>query len=876
MVKKFKSANFVASILLGWLVLALLTFATPAMPTIDRTNTRQLLQEGTLQYQQGAFAAARDIWLESATLSARQGDLLGQALALNNIAAASQNLGKWQESSESLERSLALLDNDDLANEPGYWSIIAKIQNTQGNWLLHSGRTELALESWQSAEQNYQQANDRSGIITAQLNQAKALQQLGANVRAIKLLNRLENTIQQQPTLQATSLRYLGLGLKKLGKLDRATKKLEQSIDRADSLQTANLARLELGNIYRQQSDRAGAIGREDLAQNYLDLALSNYATAARSNSLTLQARLNQLSLLVARGMNADAEALTAAIELPLNSEPSRQQVLALLSYARSLTCLYIADPQGIVCPAQKGKRTSTESNTTAVTEIIQKAIAQAQKIEDPLTEALALGQLATISELKADYSQAQQLDNQALLLLEGRSAPEIAYRLEWQLGRILRQQGRLTAATVAYQEAIASLEKVRQNIAFVDPQAQFSFRDLVEPVYRQYADLILTTTGDRSLSQENLREAVRAIDALQLAELENFLGCDLSQLIKLDETTVDPTAAQIYPLILEDRLITIVEIANRPLIYREVKIPRSQVEATVTSLQANLSQPAKTPEVLAQGQQLYQWAIEPLETVLSDNPQIETLVFLPDSLLRNIPFAALYDGERYLLERDYNFAISPRLELFSPSPSSEPLKVLTGGVEIAQTIEGINFPPIAQVELELDRIAAEVETNSPLLNDAFTPAKIEQELERGGFSAIHWKTHGVFSSDPESTFLVAFQDSIKANDLQTLVQTASQAGREPLELLVLSACETAKGDRFAILGLAGLTVRTGARTALSSYWRANDRATTLLMTYFYRQLEAGATKAEALKQAQLYLIREEGYFAPHYWGTYVLVGNWL
>ena len=194
----------------------------------------------------------------------------------------------------------------------------------------------------------------------------------------------------------------------------------------------------------------------------------------------------------------------------------------------------------------------------------------------------------------------------------------------------------------------------------------------------------------------------------------------------------------------------------------------------------------------------------------------------------------------------------------------------------MAQTIEGINFPPILQVEEELTQIAMEVKTNDPLINDAFTEANIKQELANGGFSAIHWKTHGVFSSDPAETFLVAYQDSIKANDLQSLIQTASQDGSEPLELLVLSACETAKGDSRAILGLAGLTVKTGARTALSSYWRANDRATTLLMTYFYQQLEAGMTKAEALRQAQIYLLQEEGYFAPHYWGTYVLVGNWL
>ena len=813
---KLKSTGYLGLFLAAWLICSLPTIvskvvASPATITQGSNLPRQLLQSGALLYQQGSFVAAKDIWSKSASLSARQGDILGQALALNNIAAADQNLGEWSRSSESISASLALLaEGDNLTSEAGYWSVIAKIQNTQGNWQLHAGQIELALASWQAAAQNYRSVDDRPGVIKAQLNQAKALQLLGSNVRAVKLLNQIDRDIQQQPQLQATNLRYLGIGLKKLGKLEQAVETLRQSIEVADDFQTANLARLELGNIYRLQSDRARTIGRQNLAQEYFDLAITAYETVAQLDSLALRAQLNQLSLFVERGMSEAAETLLTKIDLPTDREPSRQNVYILLNYARSLTCLRSPDPQGILCRRENGGTPKTSQNVAEVVKIIKQALAIAQEIQDPLAEAQALGQLATIFELNNDYSQAQAIDRQALLLLEGKSAPEIAYRLEWQLGRILGLQQQLTAATAAYQEAIASLEKVRRNIVFIDPQAQFSFRDRVEPVYRQYADLVLTPAGDRPLTQVNLREAVRAIDALQLAELENFLGCDLSQLIKLDETTVDPAAAQIYPLVLDDRLITIVEIADRPLLYRQVKVERAQVEATVVGFQTNLSQPGRTPEALAQGQQLYDWLIEPLESVLTDNSQIETLVLLPDSLLRNIPFAALYDGEEYLIEKGYGFAISPRLELFSPEPSNESLKVLTGGVEIAQTIEGINFPPIAQVEQELTQIAAEVETNTPLLNDAFTAARIEQELDRGDFSAIHWKTHGVFSSDPESTFLVAYQDSIKANDLQSLVQTASQDGRKPLELLVLSACETAKGDRFAILGLAGLTVRNG------------------------------------------------------------------
>ena len=846
----------------------------PGLTVESLSLSRQLLQEGTLLYQQGSFAAAQDIWRESAALSTQKGDILGRALALNNIALAYQQLGAWQESGRTIAEGLMLLKSPELINRSGYWSILAKVKNTQGNWQLQSGQTEIALASWQEAAQYYDRTEDKLGKIKAQINQSKALQALGANVRAVKILERANNSLEDRSDFKAVGLRYLGIGFRNLGKLEQSEQALNRSIELAATPQDANLARLELGNTYRQQSDRVRTINKPILAREYFERAIELYETLAQSDRLYLRARLNQLSLLVMAGQSVRAESLLANFDFPNNLEASRSNIYALLNYAHSLTCLRSPQAVNVIC---QGESTPTStSNYEEIVSSIQRAIAQAEEIQDSLARAQALSQLAEVYELQEDYKTAKTHNQTALLLLESKSAPEVAYRLQWQLGRILRRQQQPRAAKAAYQEAIISLERVRDDIIFIDPQAQFSFRDRVEPVYREYADLVLTRTNNQPLSQQNLRQAIEAIDSLQLAELENFLRCDLSQLIRLDETTVDTAAAQIYPIVLDDRLITIIEIPNQPLQYREISVERSQIETAVNNLLDNLTQPARTPEVLEQGQQLYQWLITPLESILEDRPQIETLVLLPDSLLRNVPFGVLYDGEEYLLEKGYAFAVSPRLELFAPSPATEPLKVLTGGVELAQTIEGISFPPIAQVEQELNRIATEVETNQPLLNNAFTSANIERELNNQQYSAIHWKTHGVFSSDPASTFLVAYQDSIKANDLQSLVQTASRDGQQPIELLVLSACETAKGDDRAILGLAGLTVRTGARTALSSYWRADDRANTLLMTYFYRQLSMGTTKAEALRQAQLYLIREEGYFAPHYWGTYVLVGNWL
>lgn len=855
-------------------------YVTPQKSLTDNTNqARQLLTKGIELYQQESYVSARDAWLKSSLLYEKQNDILGTALALNNLALAYQQLGEWQQSETTVVKSLNLLQSqDDIDKQPGYWEILGKNYNTWGNWQWQTGEIEKALDTWGKAAQYYTRADYSLGVVKAQINQAKALQNLGFTVRAVNLLTKLNFNLQQESNseVQATGLRYLGTGYRNLGRLTESVEVLKQSVEVATTSGGAALAWLELGNTYRQQGDRFLLTGKQMKAREYFSLAMQAYQQGQTSDSLLLRSQLNQLSLLMEGGEYSQAKAQVSQISLPEDMEANRSNIYLLLNYARSLTCLRSSIADVPLCNYQTSEAVSdldlSDSNESI--QLVNRAIAFARSIQDTIAEAQALYQLAQIYELNGDLNTAKELNQQGLMLLEGKSAPDIAYLLQWQRGRILKQQQEYTSATIVYSQAIASVEEVRENILAIDPIVQFSFRDRIEPVYRQYVDLLLS---DNSPSQENLRQAIKTVDALQLAELENFLGCQISPLIRLDETTIDAKAAQIYPIVLSDRLVVIIEIPGKPLVYQQTPIPSSQVIQTADALQNNLSQPGKTPEVLQQAQQLYQWLIEPHQSLLESNPQIETLVFVPDSLLRNIPLGILYDGEQYLIEKDYALVVTPQLELFAPGASVRPLRVLTGGVEISQTIEGIEFPAIAQVQQELNQISTEITTNDPLINEAFTQSNIREQLEKSDFSAIHWKTHGIFSSDPRETFIVAYQDSIKANELQSLVQTASQDGQKPLELLVLSACETAKGDNRAILGLAGLTVKTGARTALSTFWRADDRATTLLMTEFYQQLDKpGITKAEALKQAQLSLLKQEGYVAPYYWGTYVLIGNWL
>jgi CHAT domain-containing protein len=95
--------------------------------------------------------------------------------------------------------------------------------------------------------------------------------------------------------------------------------------------------------------------------------------------------------------------------------------------------------------------------------------------------------------------------------------------------------------------------------------------------------------------------------------------------------------------------------------------------------------------------------------------------------------------------------------------------------------------------------------------------------------------------------------------------------------LLVLSACETATGDKQATLGLAGIAVRAGARSTLASLWTVGDEATAELMTSFYRELkDSDITKAEAIRRAQQKVLQNEAFSHPYYWSAFILLGNWL
>jgi len=235
----------------------------------------------------------------------------------------------------------------------------------------------------------------------------------------------------------------------------------------------------------------------------------------------------------------------------------------------------------------------------------------------------------------------------------------DIAYQWQWQLGRLLKQQNKKDEAIAAYTEAVNTLKSLRKDLVAINQDVQFSFRESVEPVYRELVDLIL-----QSPSPENLKTACELIESLQVAELDNFFqeAC-LDQEIKPQQIDqIDSQAAVIYPIILANRLEVILSLPGQPLQNYSTTISQEKVETTLRELRQSFQPIFSTQDRLQLSQQVYDWLIRPAEQELKNN-SIKTLVFVLDGSLRNVPMAALYDGKNYLI-KDYNLALTPGLQL--------------------------------------------------------------------------------------------------------------------------------------------------------------------------------------------------------------------
>ncbi len=839
-------------------------------------QTQNLVQQGKNFYDAGQFAQAVKVLQQATSAFKANGDELNQAIALSNLSLAYQQLGQLPQAESVIAQSLNVLQTEqNIGTAKEQLQILAQALDVRGRLQLAQGQSEAALTTWQQGFEIYTKIGDNAGLTHNQINQAQAQQALGHYRQAQKILTQVNQTLQQQPdsTLKATGLRSLGNVLRVVGNSKTSRKILEQSLAITKRMGKADAT----GTLSAQAvSDTLLSLGNTARAQQDIPTALKFYqqaATASAAPNTCIQAQLNQLSLLLEIKQWDAAEELYPQIQASIANLPtSRTTVDARINFAQSLTRL-------------KQHDTTVAVSWQDIAQLLAASVQQAQDLKDQRAISYALGNLGELYEQTGQWNEAENLTQQALFAAQTINATEITYLWQWQLGRLLKNQGNIQGAIAAYSEAVNNLRSLRSDLVAVNPDIQFSFRNEVEPVYRQLVDLLLRSEGGSAPSFENLQTARTTIESLQLAELENFFRSACldakPELLDLVVDKGDRTAAVIYPIILPDRLEVILKLPTHKNL-RHYTTKKSQVEVakTLESLQQYLKEPDRTNDVQKLSQQLYSWLIQPLEVEL-EKMQVKKLVFVLDGALRNVPMGVLYNDkqQKYLIEK-YAIALTPSLQLLEPTPlQRERLSALTAGLSESREVAGIKFPRLQNVLHELKQIEAEVPKSEELLNQRFTYANIQKQINSNPFTVVHMATHGRFSSNLEETFILTWDRLLKIDELDNLLRTSDNSRSSAIELLVLSACETAAGDNRAALGLAGIAVRAGARSTLATLWQVDDLSTARLMSEFYRQLaDPKLTKAEALQKAQLALWNDktQDWKRPYFWAAYVLVGNWL
>ena len=498
---------------------------------------------------------------------------------------------------------------------------------------------------------------------------------------------------------------------------------------------------------------------------------------------------------------------------------------------------------------------------------LLDSAVKTAQKINNPRVASFALGAMGKHYESLQQYERALYWTKLAQFTAGQAQALDSLYQWDWQAARIYHATVKTDAAIEAYERAIASLQLIRTKKTQSEGDPLSSFQSDIEPIYRGLIQLLLSNNSD----QPSLEQALQTKDLLLLSELENLFEDDCLELKTYSETDKlaylrQTNTAVINTVILDDKIYIIWQFPNGKFQKSARDISQKQLEKLITQWRFDLEN-KENDNYLSRSQQLYKLFFPPEIKSYLKTLKLENLIFINDGILRNVPMAALHDGEKFLVE-DYAVINSLGLNIRTKQPHPN----LEKAVAFALTA-GINqFPPLPYVQQELENLG-ELVDEKQFLNDQFSLRNFQQQVESSQSSLVHVATHGRFGGTTENTFLQAYQSQISLPDLEaTLSAHNTNFPDNPIQLLVLSACDTAANAPRATLGMSGVAIRAGVSNVLGSLWSINDRQIVSLIDGFYSYLiRDGLSQPEALRQAQLDLINSPNYH-PSNWSSMILI----
>ena len=549
-----------------------------------------------------------------------------------------------------------------------------------------------------------------------------------------------------------------------------------------------------------------------------------------------------------------------------------------------------------------------------------------------------ALDALAQLYENQSRPAESFELNQRALNQagqLPASAISDLFIALEWRSARLHAVMGQQDLALAAYQRAADRVEALRPDVPIELDNGASSFRQLFEPVYMGLVETLLNAASAKPSAETDgyLRRARDAMELVKQSELQDYLGdrCEVDAIKGGTSTVIPPGTAVVYPIILKTHVELLVETSAGMARFTspvEGETVRDSASKLATAFRE--ARPGYQPRA----RELYDWLLRPLEGLVAAQ-RIDSLVLVPDGALRLVPFAALHDGQHFAIEK---YAVStvagmsmtnasrPSFGNFDalmagaatfgpvvgklialekdqqlrtpvsdatpalPAAPSAPSGPAARGLRAIRALDAaqLRFLPESEQQrsmrdaLALPGVTREISfvkqllPGVSLLDADFTLNSFDRAATSGNYRIMHVASHGVFGGDASSSYLLAYDDLLTLDGLQALLKSDSFR-KHPIELLSLSACETAEGNDRAPLGISGAAVKARARSVLGTLWPVNDDAAVRLMSSFYTGLTQGhKTKAQALRQAQLELIRNKDFEHPFYWAPFSLIGNWL
>jgi CHAT domain-containing protein len=460
----------------------------------------------------------------------------------------------------------------------------------------------------------------------------------------------------------------------------------------------------------------------------------------------------------------------------------------------------------------------------------------------------------------KTDANKAMESFAKARSLALSVDAKDLAYQWEIESGRLYVQQGDRTNAKQFFRAAYKHIGELRTMRLGLNPEVQYQEGEKTSSFFREYQALLFSD------ARPNYREIISIYEQQKISEIENYLQCGKIDTISLLDMPVDQRPdATLYLIRTVKQYELVVRLKNGQFYHRTINALALNEVLNNARMFLNYNSLITMPEKKIQNifSQVYELSLSSIAEVL---PKSGTLIWVVDHRLQNIPWELLYRQKGgYLIEQySIGYSLGTNLKL-STSRSKQP-SILAAGISEPRE----NYKPLPAVETELEGIKNLYPGTKTLLNQSFIADRIIENKNR---SFIHIASHGRFSRNPLETYILGWDEKISLNGIGKLFEQI----KNPIELLYLSACETAAGDARATLGISGTAVKVGARSTIATLWAMDDEAMSHFSLNFYRALRRGKSKAEALREAKLIAMRstDDKFAKIANWAPPVLIGSW-